>query len=120
MASRDRDTPMVGYNVPTAVDMQHPFIVTHEMTNVGHDRQSLVPMAKQAPKAIGREDRIASAAHGYFNGEQILKCAQAGILAYVPKSPTSNNRAKGLFDKRDFQHIPEKDEFRCPAGQTAL
>jgi hypothetical protein len=35
----------------------------------------------------------------------------------VPKSATSNNRAKGLFDKRDFESLPEKDEYRCPAGQ---
>ena len=120
MASRGRDTPMVGYNVQTAVDMQHHLIVAHEVTNVGHDRQSLAPMAKQARKAIGSRNLTAFADRGYFNGEQILKCDQAGIVAYVPKSQTSNNRAKGLFDKRDFRYIPAKDEFRCPAGQTAI
>jgi hypothetical protein len=100
--------------------MQHHLIVTHEVTNVGHDRQSLAPMAKQARKAIGSQDLTAFADRGYFNGEQILKCEQAGIVAYVPKSMTSNNRAKGLFDKRDFRYIPAKDEFRCPADQTAI
>jgi hypothetical protein len=33
---------------------------------------------------------------------------------------TSNNRAKGLFDKRDFEYISKKDEYRCPAGQRAI
>ena len=37
MASRGRDTPMVGYNVQTAVDAQHHLIVAHEVTNVGTD-----------------------------------------------------------------------------------
>ncbi|MFA5941790.1 MAG: IS1182 family transposase [Sinimarinibacterium sp.] len=120
MASRGRDTPMVGYNVQTAVDARHHLIVTHEVTNVGHDRQSLAPMAKAARKAIGTKDLVAFADRGYYNGEQILKCERLGIVPLVPKSLTSNNRASGLFDKRDFKYIPSRDEFRCPAGQTAI
>ena len=57
---------------------------------------------------------------GYFKGEQILKCEQAGINALVPKPQTSNNKAAGLFDKADFRYIPSKDEYRCPAGQRAI
>jgi hypothetical protein len=38
----------------------------------------------------------------------------------VPKSHTSNNLAKGQFDKRDFHYIPEKDEYRCPAAERAI
>ncbi len=37
----------VGYNVQTAVDIAHHLIVTHEVTNVGHDRSQHSPMAKQ-------------------------------------------------------------------------
>jgi hypothetical protein len=33
---------------------------------------------------------------------------------------TSNNLAEGLFDKRDFVYDERKDEYRCPAGQTAI
>lgn len=36
---------------------------------------------------------------------------------YVPKSVTSGNIAKGLFDRRDFIYIPKDDEYRCPAGE---
>lgn len=62
----------------------------------------------------------AIADRGYFSGEQILKCEQSGIDVMVPKTMTSNNHAKGLFDKRDFQYLPKKDEYRCPAGQRAI
>lgn len=123
MASRGRDTPMVGYNVQTAVDAQHHLIVAHEVTNVGNDRNQLAPMAQKARKEMGCYSEAAFTAladRGYFNGDQILECAQAGITALVPKSLTSNNRAKGLFDKRDFRYQPDSDTFRCPAGHTAI
>ena len=77
-------------------------------------------MAKAARKAIGTKDLVAFADRGYYNGEQILKCERLGIIPLVPKSLTSNNRASGLFDKRDFKYIPSRDEFQCPAGQTAI
>lgn len=38
----------------------------------------------------------------------------------VPKSHTSNNLAKGLFDKSDFRYDAARDEYRCPAGQRAI
>lgn len=38
----------------------------------------------------------------------------------MPKSHTSNNLAKGQFDKRDFHYDAAKDEYRCPAGQRAI
>jgi Transposase DDE domain len=38
----------------------------------------------------------------------------------VPKPLTSNSKADGRFDKRDFVYIAEDDEYRCPAGQRAI
>jgi hypothetical protein len=111
---------MVGYNVQTAVDTKHHLIVAHEVTNVGHDRTQLSSMAKQARAAIGTEQLTVLADRGYFKGEEILECEQAGINALVPKPLTSNSKADGRFDKRDFVYIPEDDEYRCPAGQRAI
>ena len=119
MATRSRSSPIVAYNVQTAVDTKHHLVVTHEVTNVGNDRSALSPMAEKAREAMGTEQLTAIADRGYFSGEQILKCEQSGINVLVPKTSTSNNRAKGLFDKRDFEYLPEKDEYRCPAGQRA-
>ena len=38
----------------------------------------------------------------------------------MPKPLTSNSKADGRFDKRDFVYIPEDNEYRCPAGQRAI
>jgi len=120
MATSGRGTGMVGYNVQTAVDTKHHLIVAHEVTNVGHDRTQLAVMAKQAQAAIGSEELTVLADRGYFKGEQILECEQAGIHPLVPKPLTSNSRAEGRFDKRDFVYLPEQDQYRCPAGERAI
>ncbi len=120
MATSGRGTGVVGYNVQTAVDTKHHLIVAHEVTNVGHDRSQLFSMAKQARSAMGTEELTALADRGYFNGPEILDCDQAGMTPLVPKPLTSNSKADGRFDKRDFVYIAEDDEYRCPAGQRAI
>ena len=65
--------------------------------------------------ALNKLDVIAD--RGYFNSEEIKATVDAGITPYVPKSMTSGNIAKGLFDRRDFIYIAEDDEYRCPAGE---
>ncbi len=91
-----------------------------QRTNVGNDRNQLSSMAKQARTAMDTEDLEVVADRGYFNGEEILTCHEANIITYLPKPQTSNNRAKGLFDKKDFQYLPEADEYRCPAGERLI
>jgi len=120
MATSGRGTGMVGYNVQTAVDTKHHLIVAHDVTNRGHDRQQLSPMSQQAGQTIGNERLTVLADRGYFNGEQIRECEQNGIATLVPKPLTSNNKAAGLFDRRDFVYIPENNEYRCPAGERAI
>jgi len=120
MATSGRGTGIVGYNVQTAVDAKHHLIVAHEVTNVGHDRTHLSLMAKQAQQATGAQELVVLADRGYFRGEEIRACDQAGISALVPKPLTSNSKAEGRFDKRDFVYLPERDEYRCPAGQRAI
>jgi hypothetical protein len=54
MATNGKGTGIVGYNVQTAVDPTHHLIVAHEVTNLGHDRAQLSPMAKLAKEDNGR------------------------------------------------------------------
>jgi transposase len=77
-------------------------------------------MAKQAQAATGTEQLTVLADRGYFKGEEILECEQAGIHALVPKPLTSNSKAEGRFDKRDFVYLAEQNEYRCPAGERAI
>jgi transposase len=120
MATSGRGTGVVGYNVQTAVDAKHHLILAHEVSNVGHDRTQLASMAKQARGATGQEHLTALADRGYVSGEEILECDKASISALVPKPLTSNSKAEGRFDKRDFVYVPETHEYRCPAGERAI
>jgi len=120
MSTAARSKAIVGYNVQAAVDTKHHLIVAHEVTNVGHDRSQLANMALQAKEAIGADDLAVLADRGYFSGAEILACEDAGITAYVPKTQTSNNQAKGLFGRADFVYQPEDDEYECPAGERLI
>jgi len=120
MATSGRGTGIVGYNVQTAVDAKHHLIVAHEVTNLGHDRNHLASMAQQARHATGADHITVLADRGYFRGPEILECEQQGITPLVPKPLTSGAKADGRFDKRDFVYLPERDEFRCPAGERAV
>jgi hypothetical protein len=111
---------MVGYNVQTAVDAEHHLIVAHEVTNVGHDRGQLSDMSERARDAMGIEELTVVADRGYFDGEEIKACKEAGITTFVPKPLTSGSKAEGRFGKQDFIYIAEDDEYRCPAGQRLI
>jgi len=117
MATSGKGTGVVGYNVQAAVDAKHHLIVAHEVTNVGNDRAQLSTMAQQAREAGGYEALTVIADRGYFKGEEILACEQAGMTPLVPKPLTSGAKAKGRFGKQDFVYIPEDDVYRCPAGE---
>jgi len=117
MATSGRGSGMVGYNVQSAVDTKHHLIVTHKVTNVGSDRSQLSRMSEQARAAIGSETIEAVADRGYYSGEEIVACEQAGITVYLPKPMTSGLLAKGRFGKQDFVYVAADDVYLCPAGE---
>ncbi len=119
MATSKSGSGMVAYNVQTAVDTRNHLIVAHKVTNIANDRGQLSAMARDARSAMGAEEEFTVLADkGYFKGEDILACHEAGITAYVPKTRTSNNKAVGLFDKEDFIYDADRNEYRCPAGEA--
>src|SRR5712671_5225631 len=117
MATSGRGSGMVGYNVQVAVDTEHHLIIAHEVTNSGSDRAQLANMATQAKEVLGVDKLEAVADRGYYSGEEIKACADAGIEVTLPKPMTSGMEAKGQFGKHDFVYLPAEDVYRCPAGQ---
>lgn len=111
---------MVAYNVQMAVDAKHHLVVAHEVTNIGHDRVQLSPMAEAAREAMGKKRLRAIADRGYFSGPQIKACADARIAAILPKPTTSGAKAHGRFDRAGFIYIARDDEYQCPAGERAI
>ena len=117
MATSGRGSGVVGYNVQVAVETEHHLIVTHEVTNVGSDRAQLAHMAKKAKATLQTDKLEAVADRGYFSGEEILACEQAGIAVTLPKPMTSRAKAEGRFGKQDFLYVAEEDVYTCPAGE---
>ncbi len=105
----------VGYNVQTAVDSKHHLIAAHEVTNATSDRSQLSSMAGKASEALGAKDLMVLADPGYYKGEEIVDCYEAGITALVPRVDTSGKRAKGQYTRSDFIYDADKDEYVCPA-----
>ena len=120
MATSGRGSGMVGYNVQTAVDTKNHLIVAHEVTNVGHDRNQLANMAAQATQALECNHLNVVADRGYFSGEQILECDQAGVTPFVPKPMTSGAKSEGRFGKEDFIFDAQHNEYICPAGERLI
>jgi transposase len=117
MATGSDHRGVVGYNMQAAVDTRHHVVVANAVTNRGHDRSHLLEMAKAAQAEIGASEMIALADRGYYEGEQIRSCAEAGIIPMVPKPNTSPAQARGFWGKAMFVHEPETDTYRCPAGE---
>ncbi|HTO81454.1 MAG TPA: IS1182 family transposase, partial [Methylomirabilota bacterium] len=115
MATSGRGSGIVGYNVQIAVEAEHHLIVAHEVTNVGHDRTQLEPMARKALEAMGCEELTALADRGYYNGEQVLACEGTGVLPCIPKTVWESEG--GSFTRGDFVYDAEHDHYTCPAGQ---
>jgi transposase len=123
----------VGYNVQTAVDSESHLIVAHEVTNATTDRSQLASMAAKARAVLqdttdeateeaavegeAEEALTVVADAGYYKGEEIVACYEAGITALVPKTNTSGSKAKGRFSKAEFRYDAKANEYICPAGE---
>jgi transposase len=117
MATSGRGSGVVGYNVQVAVETKHHLIIAHEVTNVGSDRSQLSHVAQEAKAVLQTDSLDAIADRGYFSGEEILACENAGITVTLPKPMTSNSKAEGRFGKQDFRYVPYDDVYICPAGE---
>lgn len=115
MATMSKQPRVGGYNVQSVVETKHHLIVAHEVTNFGYDREALSMMA-QAAKEVMASDKIEAVADkGYYKGEEIVTCEQAGIAVTVSKPHTSNAAAVGRFDKADFVYHADRDAVKAGA-----
>ena len=120
MATSGRGSGVVGYNVQVAVDTEHHLIIAHEVTNSGTDRAQLANMGHQAKAVLGVDKLEAVADRGYYSGEEIKACDDAGIEVTLPKPMTSGAKSQGRFGKQDFVYLSDEDVYRCPAGKKLV
>ena len=120
MATNGKGTGMVGYNLQAVVDAEHHLIVAHAVTNQGHDRCQLAAMTRQAQAATGTQTLRVLADRGYFSGEEVLACEEAGATPYVPKPLTSGAKADGRFGKADFVTFPMRTSTAARRARGSL
>jgi transposase/IS5 family transposase len=107
----------VGYNAQVAVDAKHKLIVAQEVTNAGSDLGLLAQTAGVAKEVLGVERIDAVADKGYYKGEDIQACEEAGIDAYVARPQRGSAVSHGLFRKEEFRYDAGSDTYLCPGGQ---
>ena len=90
------------------------------LDGLASDRSQLSSMSEQARAAIGSEAIEAVADRGYYSGEEIVACEQAGVTVYLPKPITSGLNVKGRFGKQDFVYVAADDVCLCPAGEQLI
>lgn len=107
----------VSYNVQTAVDKKYHLIVEQDVTNEGLDNHQLFLLARSAKGMLGQTEIEVVADMGYYSHDELKKCEEAGITAYVAKPIVSKNTARGLFGKEKFVYEPQTDCYLCPQGE---
>ncbi len=102
------------------MDAKHKLIVEHAVTNAVTDQDQLSPMAIRAKEVLGVETLDVVTDVGYYDGEEVKACLEAGITPYIAKPHTSRNQKQGLFGyppgEADFVYNAQHDTYRCPAG----
>ena len=73
-------------------------------------------MAQAAKAALDSDNLDVVADRGYFKGEEILACEQAGVAVTLPKPETSCAKSAGRFGKPDPLYLANYHVYRCPAG----
>jgi transposase len=106
----------VGYNAQVAVDAKHKMIVVQDVTNAGSDLGLLTPTACAAKEVLGVKKIDVVADKGYYKGEDIKACDDAGISAYVACPQRGSAVKNGFFRKDEFHYDAERDEYLCPGG----
>jgi len=72
----------------------------------------------QAAKAALRSDHLDVVAdRGYFKGEELLACEQAGSRSATQAAKPREPKSAGRFGKPDFVYLATDDVYRCPPAR---
>ena len=107
----------VSYNVQTVVDSKHKLIVAYEVTNEGNDLGQLALMAQQAKEALQVKELTVLADGGYYEGNALKECEQAGVTTYLPQPQSREAKRRGIFEQKQFRYDQQRDLYVCPQGE---
>lgn len=101
----------ISHNVQIAVDNKAHLVVTVDVTSSPADQGQLSNIAKQTKKELEVDKITVLADKGYWNGEELKKCAEDNITTSV--SSQKEQGSKG-YQKADFKYNKENDYYVCP------
>ena len=107
----------VSYNVQTVVDSKHKLIAAYEVTNERNDLGQLARMARAGQEALAVEELTVLADGGYFEGNALKECEEAGITTFVPVPKSKEAERLGIFGQDQFRYDAERDVYVCPQGE---
>lgn len=107
----------VSYNVQTVVDSKHKLIAAYDVTNERNDLGQLARMAQQGKEALQVAQLTVLADGGYFEGNALKECEEAGITTFVPVPKSKEAARLGIFGQDQFRYDAERDVYVCPQGE---
>lgn len=107
----------VSYNVQTVVDSKLKLLVTYEVTNEGNDLGQLAVMAQAAQEALEVQELTVLADGGYYEGNALKECEEAGLITYLPEPQSGVAKQRGVFPNKRFGYDQERDLYLCPQGE---
>ncbi len=107
------------YTIQTIRDVESPFIVSYDVFAQATDAGTLPPMLERTEQLTGRRLKEMLVDCGYVTGVDLATCTAEGVMLYGPwkENDVSVPKANPLFDKTHFEWLPEREVYRCPAGQ---
>src|SRR5512144_621426 len=109
----------VGYNAQVAFDAKHKLIVEQHVTNAGSDLGLLAPTAGAAKEVLGVERIDAVADRGYYKGEDLQACEDAGVAATSPGRSAARRYATGCFARRSSATTRPATPIAAPADSNS-
>jgi transposase len=106
------------YNVQIAVDSDNQIITANDVRKEGADNYLFSNIYEKVKENTEKTPEEVTADAGYYSGETYLYLEQNKVDAYIPESV--NRKEIGKYDRRNFTHNKEDDEYICPEGKRLL
>lgn len=108
----------VCYNVQAVVDAKHSLVVVADVVNTATDQGQLSVMAGKAQEMLAVEEMKVLADKGYYVAEDLQRCEDAGIIAFVTRPTPSSSTGVREYLHDQFIYDSETDTYTCPQGKV--
>ena len=88
-----------------------------QLEATGESQVSLTVMAFQAKEALQVAELTVLADGGYYEGNALKECEQAGITTFVSVPKSKEAERLGIFAQSQFRYDQEQDLYVCPQGE---